>query len=43
VTAVRYLGTIHAFMSLNPLMDTPVARAAAVQTYDVLRDAFARP
>ncbi len=43
VTAARYLGTIDAFMSLNPLKDTPMARAAAVQTYSVLRDAFARP
>jgi acetyl esterase len=43
VTAARYLGTIHAFTSLNPLKDTPMARAAAVQTYGVLREAFARP
>jgi acetyl esterase/lipase len=43
VTAARYLGTIHAFMSLNPLKDTPMARAAAVQTCGVLREAFARP
>jgi acetyl esterase/lipase len=43
VTATRYVGTIHAFMSLNPLKDTPMARAAAVQTHSVLRAAFARP
>jgi len=43
VTATRYLGTIHAFMSLNPLKDTPMARAAALQTYGALREAFGRP
>jgi acetyl esterase len=40
--AVRYLGAIHAFMSLNPLKDTPMARAATIQTCGVLRGAFAR-
>jgi acetyl esterase len=41
VTATRYLGTI--FMSLNPLKDTPMARAAAFQTYGALKEAFVRP
>ena len=42
VIAVRYLGAIHAFMSLNPLKDTPMARAATIQTCGALRGAFAR-
>lgn len=43
ITATRYLGTIHAFMSLNPLKDTPMARGAALQTYGALREVFANP
>jgi acetyl esterase len=31
VTAVRYLGTIHDFVLLNPLADTPAAREALAQ------------
>jgi acetyl esterase len=36
VTAVRYLGTIHAFTVLNALADTPPARAAIAQASSVL-------
>lgn len=42
VTATRYLGTIHGFMILNALAETPAARAATVQVGAALRQAFAR-
>jgi acetyl esterase len=42
VTAVRYLGTIHAFTVLNALAKTPAARAAIAQANSVLRNVFAK-
>jgi acetyl esterase len=42
VTAVRYLGTIHAFTVLNALAETPAARAAISQANRVLRETFKR-
>jgi acetyl esterase len=42
VTATRYLGTIHDFMMLNALAETPAARAAIAQASAALRNAFAR-
>ena len=41
VTAVRYLGTIHAFTVLNDLADTPAARGAIAQVNNELRRVFA--
>jgi acetyl esterase len=41
VTAVRYLGTIHAFTVLNALSETPAASAAIDQANSVLRRVFA--
>ena len=40
VTAVRYNGTIHDFMLLHPLADTPAARGGLAQTICALRGAF---
>jgi acetyl esterase len=40
-TAVRYLGTIHGFLSLNILADTPSTRAAIAQINATLRAALA--
>ncbi|GAB2734169.1 alpha/beta hydrolase [Kitasatospora kifunensis] len=40
VTAVRYLGTVHAFVVLDALHDTPAARAATAQITAFLRDGF---
>lgn len=37
VTAVRYLGTIHAFIFLNRLSSTPAALAALAQANDLLK------
>jgi acetyl esterase/lipase len=42
VTAVRYLGTIHDFMMLNALADTPAARSATALAGATLREAFAK-
>lgn len=42
VTATRYLGTIHDFVMLNALTQTPAARAAMAQATAALRNAFAR-
>ncbi|MCB0209160.1 MAG: alpha/beta hydrolase [Anaerolineae bacterium] len=42
VTATRYLGTIHGFMILNALAETPATRAATIQVGAALRQAFAR-
>lgn len=36
VTATRYIGTIHDFVMLNPIMDTPAPRAAIKQASDAL-------
>ena len=41
VTAVRYLGTIHDFLLLDALADTPAAQAALRQAAAALRQAFA--
>jgi acetyl esterase len=40
VTAVRYLGMIHAFVNLGALAETPSARAAIAQACEALRAAF---
>jgi len=37
VTAVSYLGTIHDFMVLNPLANTPAPKAAIAQACELLR------
>lgn len=42
VTAIRYLGTIHAFVTLNRLASTPAAKAAVQQVGAALRLALAR-
>lgn len=42
VTAARYLGTIHDFVMLNPITDTPAPRAAIAQANSALREVFAR-
>ncbi|PRY06177.1 alpha/beta hydrolase [Paraburkholderia sp. BL25I1N1] len=42
VTATRYLGTIHDFVMLNALADTPAARAAIAQANDALRHALSK-
>lgn len=38
VTATRYLGTIHDFVCLNALAETPPSRAALAQACSALRD-----
>ncbi len=40
VTCSRYLGTIHDFVMLNAIADTPAARGAIAQTILALRDTF---
>ena len=40
VTAIRYLGTIHDFMLLNPISDTPPVRGAIDQASDMLKKAL---
>lgn len=42
VTSARYNGTIHDFMLLNPIADTPAVRGAVDQTSSYLRAVFAR-
>jgi len=42
VTTVRYDGTVHDFMMLDPLSDTRAARAAVAQASSVLRAALHR-
>jgi acetyl esterase len=42
VTAVRYLGTIHDFVMLNPITETPATRAAINQANGTLREVFNR-
>ncbi|MGN6630058.1 MAG: alpha/beta hydrolase [Candidatus Nitrosocosmicus sp.] len=37
VTATRYLGTIHDFVMLNPITDTPAPRGAIKQACDTLK------
>ena len=41
VIATRYLGAIHDLLLLNPIAQTPVARAALEQVNDTLRKVFA--
>jgi acetyl esterase len=41
VTQVRYGGTIHEFVALNPITDTPAPRAAVTQATNYLRNALA--
>ncbi|MFG2899968.1 alpha/beta hydrolase [Streptomyces zaomyceticus] len=43
VVAVRYQGTIHGFLVLDPLRDTDAARAALVQVLDTVHIALHRP
>jgi acetyl esterase len=40
VVSARYNGTIHDFMMLNPLAETPAVRAAVAQTVGYLRTVF---
>ncbi len=40
VTSVRYNGTIHDFMLLNPIAETPAVRGAIDQASDYLRKVF---
>ncbi|RZJ68655.1 MAG: alpha/beta hydrolase [Flavobacterium sp.] len=40
VTATRYLGTIHDFVMLNPITETPAPRAAIKQATDALKTAL---
>lgn len=42
VTSVRYNGTIHDFVLLNPIAETPAVRGAVAQSIAFLRAAFAR-
>ncbi len=41
-TATRYLGTIHDFVMLNAITDTPAARAAIAQANAALRRVFTK-
>ncbi len=41
VTSLRYNGTIHDFMMLNPIAGTPAVRAAVAQAVGYLRKTFA--
>ena len=40
VTALRYLGTIHDFVMLNVITDTPAARSAIAKANDALNNIF---
>jgi acetyl esterase len=40
VTSSRYNGTIHDFVMLNPIADTPAVRAAVQQGIDALKAAL---
>ena len=42
VTSVRYNGTIHDFMMLNPIAETPATRASVAEACHYLRTVFAR-
>jgi len=42
VTSMRFNGTIHDFLLLNPLAQTPAVRGAIVQATAFLRNAFAK-
>jgi acetyl esterase len=41
-TATLYLGTIHDFVMLNPITDTPAPRAAIDQASNTLKEAFSK-
>ena len=41
VRSVRYNGTIHDFMLLNPIASTPPVRGAVDQASEYLREVFA--
>jgi acetyl esterase len=41
-TVIRYLGTIHDFMMLNPISDTPAARGAIDQVSHTLKEVFSK-
>ncbi len=41
VTSVRYNGTIHDFVMLNPLANTPATRGAVQQAIDAVKEALA--
>ena len=41
-TAVRYLGTIHDFMMLNPITDTPAVRGAIDQASHTLKEVLSK-
>jgi acetyl esterase len=43
VTSVRYNETIHDFVMLNPLANTPATRGAVQQAIDMLKTALTRP
>ena len=40
VTAIRYVGTIHDFMMLNPIADTPAVLGAIDQASEMLKKAL---
>jgi acetyl esterase len=40
VRAVRYHGTIHDFVMLNPITNTPATREAIEQASDMLKKTF---
>jgi acetyl esterase len=42
VTAVRYLGTIHDFVLLNAITDTPAVRGAIKQANAFLTEVFTK-
>ena len=42
VTALRYMGTIHDFVMLNAITDTPAARSAIAQANDTLHKVFTK-
>lgn len=42
VSAVRFLGTIHDFATLEPLAETPAVRGAVAQTAALLKETFDR-
>ncbi|WP_447636544.1 alpha/beta hydrolase [Flavobacterium microcysteis] len=42
VTATRYIGTIHDFVMLNPITETPAPRAAIKQAVDALKEKLSK-
>jgi acetyl esterase len=41
-TATRYLGTIHDFVMLNPITDTPASRGAIDQAAHTLKEIYSK-